>query len=304
MWKRHAELAKVLADDIATLGTFAALAVTMTGELADCYNSRRDGVAAIVTSVEQAASSLEITSVGFYGTDGRFHDAHQATQNWSRVAASNWHALAQWVADEVAPDGLLIDIGSTTTDIVLIRDRKIQTQARTDMERLADDSLVYVGCRRTPVCALVGSLSFRGQSIAVMNELFATIDDARLCLGQQAEDPGDRETADGKPRDRPHAVARLARMIGLDGDEVNEAEVRAWSSQIVRSATDRISAAIGRWAPGDSIPWILSGHGQDLLSISKNTPKVDLRSRWTPEVSRVAPAWAVAGLLEGIERRS
>ena len=297
MWKRHAELATVLADDIASLGTFPTLAVTMTGELADCFDSRREGVAAIVDSVEEAASSLGVSSVGYYGTDGRFYEAREATKNWSMLAASNWHALARWVAEAVAADGLLIDIGSTTTDIILIRDRKIQTRARTDRERLTDHSLVYVGCRRTPVCALVDAFEFRGQPVAVMNELFATIDDARLCLGQQAEDAGDRETADGKPRDRHHAVARLARMIGLDRDEVDDADVQSWSTLILRSAADRIQDAVRRWEPSNTGPWVLSGHGQELLVISKDVETIDLRSTWPPGVSRVAPAWTVGGLL-------
>lgn len=296
MWKRHAELATVLASDIVSLGTFPAIAVTMTGELADCFDSRREGVAAIIAAVEEAASSLGIASVGYYGTDGRFHDATEAKRNWPVIAASNWHALASWVADELVNDGLLIDIGSTTTDIILFRDGHIQTTARTDMERLADHSLVYVGCRRTPVCALVDTFPFRGQSVAVMNELFATIDDARLCLGQQTEDPSDRETADGKPRDRLNAVARLARMVGLDHDEVGDADARSWSARVVKSAADRIHDAINRWDSEDMIPWVLSGHGQDLLTIPGNTQTVDLRSALPHGVSRVAPAWAVAAL--------
>ena len=59
----------------------------------------------------------------------------------------------------------------------------VATAAMTDHDRLLEGSLIYVGCRRTPVCALVDRLEFRGSASRVMNELFATIDDARLVLG-------------------------------------------------------------------------------------------------------------------------
>lgn len=296
MWTRSGQLARQLAEDFSAMRPFGRAVVTMTGELADCFDSRQQGVVQIVDSVEQAAAISAIDNVRYYGIDGQFHSCDESKREWSTIAASNWHALASYVGREIAADGLLVDIGSTTTDVILVRGGRIQTPAKTDMERLRDHSLVYIGCRRTPVCSLVDHFVLGQCRIPVMNELFATIDDARLCLGWQTEDPYDRGTADGKPRDRMHAVARLARMIGLDRNEVTDQDVVVWSRSVIDSASSRIAEATSKWIGGDEIPWILSGHGQDLLTGIENGTVVDLRSSLPEGISRVAPAWAVARL--------
>ncbi len=304
MWKRSDELVNQLQDDIAQFTGTAQLAVTMTGELADCFASRAAGVAHIVDHVVRCLPNSEPHTTMFYGTDGRFHDANSAKENWECVAASNWHALARCVGERIVPNALLIDIGSTTTDVIAIRDGDLLTRSRTDHERLADQSLVYVGCRRTPVCSLLSELEFRGTTVPVMNELFATIDDARLLLGLQADDQDDCETADGHPRDRVHAQARMARMIGLDHNQITVDEASSLGRQVYDSVRRRIEGAVKRWwqellvqAP-DAV-CVLSGHGQDL--IEPPAASIDLRVKLPQGVSRTAPSWAVAVLLGSSE---
>ncbi len=65
------------------------------------------------------------------------------------VAASNWVATALVVADEV-PDAILIDMGSTTTDIIPIVGGVVRAIGLTDPDRLASGELVYTGALRTP----------------------------------------------------------------------------------------------------------------------------------------------------------
>ena len=72
----------------------------------------------------------------------------------SLAAAANWLALATAAARFVADGrGLLIDIGSTTTDLIPLDQGKVVVQGRTDTERLRTGELVYAGIRRTPICA-------------------------------------------------------------------------------------------------------------------------------------------------------
>ena len=54
-----------------------------------------------------------------WSTDGVFVDSEEAKRNHLKVASANWHALATF-AGRYAPNGraILIDIGSTTTDII------------------------------------------------------------------------------------------------------------------------------------------------------------------------------------------
>lgn len=302
MWTRSGELAEQLASDIRRFEGVKQLAVTMTGELADCFPSRAAGVTHIVDQVMRCVPHVALESASFYGTDGQFHDAVNTTRNWERIAASNWHALASCVGKQIARDALLIDVGSTTTDVVAIHRGKVVTKSRTDFERLGDQSLVYVGCRRTPVCALVTALWIDGRSVAVMKEVFATIDDARLLLGLQTEASDDCATADNQPRSRAHAGARVARMIGRDRNQIHDDCFTEIATQIMEAACLPIDAAIQTWWHrladlSDGTPTVVcSGHGQDLVTVPKDVAVIDLRDNLPAGISRAAPAWATAVL--------
>ncbi|MAI73758.1 MAG: tetrahydromethanopterin-linked C1 transfer pathway [Rhodopirellula sp.] len=270
------------------------LAVTMTGELADCFLDRSLGVDHIVQQTCQAAEKIAVPEVRFYGVDGRFHQAKHACQKPDLIAAANWHALANFVGREIASDALLIDIGSTTTDIIPIKGKQVATDALTDYDRLCDGSLVYVGCRRTPACGLVNQLEYRGKSTPVMNELFATIDDAMLLLGHTAETVDDCNSADGKPRSRLLAANRLARMIGLDRRIIKLHDAEKLAHQIIAAAIEKISHAIDQHQKHPT--WVLSGHGKSLISIPDGQTTLQLANHLGPEVARCAPAYAVARL--------
>src|SRR5258708_819144 len=126
-----------------------------------------------------------------------------------QVAAANWLALATY-AGRFVPEGpaLLLDIGTTTTDIIPLFNGKPIPRGRTAPERLASCELVYTGVRRTPRCALMGSCGAA--------EFFAPTLDVHLILDFIAEDPADCNTADGRPATKTAAHARLARMMCAD----------------------------------------------------------------------------------------
>ncbi|MDA9934856.1 tetrahydromethanopterin-linked C1 transfer pathway [Rubripirellula sp.] len=299
MWLHPEQLSQSLIEDVQM--HFIArgirpdeLAVTMTGELADCFLDREIGVEHIVQQTCQAAETLAIRNVHFYGVDGRFHQSNAARENTDLIAAANWHALANFVGREIASDALLIDIGSTTTDIIPITGQNVATDALTDYERLCDGSLVYIGCRRTPICSLVSNLEYRGISTPVMNELFATIDDAMLLLGHTDENVHDCSSADGKPRTQLLAANRVARMIGLDRRTINTRDAENLAQQVIAAAFNKIGHGI-RQHQQHSI-WVLSGHGQVLISIPDQQPTLYLADHLGTEVARCAPAYAVARL--------
>ena len=297
MWRDWKSLADVISKDLRRVGHCDALAVTMTGELADCFRSRLEGVTHIVEQVQRAAAGCGVTTVAYYGTDGDFRDSQGACDRADLVAAANWHALGRYVAEQIAANALLIDIGSTTTDLIRLVGGQVATTARTDFARLADRSLVYIGCRRTPVCGLVDELRFRGRSIPVMNELFATIDDAQLVLGLAGEADQDMDTADSRPRTRANAIRRLARMLGLDGTELQPNEAWELASQVVSAARARLDAAVQRQTIPNSMV-VLSGHGDDMLTFPSGTRVLSLTKILGQAVSRCGPSYSVAKLYE------
>lgn len=298
MWRHPDRLTTTLIDHLRRFGPIDALAVTMTGELADCFVDRASGVDHIVTHTCEAAKRVGIDQVAFYAVDGRFRDRDQARRDVDCVAAANWHALANLVAKRFAADTTLIDIGSTTTDIIPIVSGAVATQAVTDHDRLAEGSLVYIGCRRTPVCALVDRLRFRGRDLTVMNEVFATIDDAKIVLGSTVEDDTDTDSADQLPRTCEFAANRLARMVGLDRRSVTIPDARELARQIVASAKQRIGADLRRTHRSNH--FVISGHGQDLIDFPQDSVVIQLADQLGPSVARCAPAFAVAALLREV----
>ena len=60
------------------------------------------------------------------------------------------------------PEGLLIDVGSTTSDLVAFADKQVLATDFTDHQRLVGQSMVYTGVVRTPLKALTDKAPFAG----------------------------------------------------------------------------------------------------------------------------------------------
>lgn len=267
------------------------LAVTMTGELCDCYATKRQGVHAILDAVTAAADGR---SVEVWLNDGRFVSVAEARAEPLKTAAANWLALATF-AGRLAPSGpaLLFDLGSTTADLVPLLDGVPVPRGRTDPERLACCELVYTGVRRTPLCALLGA--------AGAAELFATTLDVYLVLGLTPEDANDHGTADGRPATRDAALARLARMRCADRETCAETDildlarhVRGEQVRLLRSAKERVAATL----PAPPRMVLTAGSGEFLTreAVGAGERILSLKERWGPHLSQSACAYALAVL--------
>lgn len=349
LWKRADELDGALAmmlDEHAAKGDLpAALAITITGELADAFATRSEGVAEILAAVQRASEQfsrqhktvqLPIYTYTILNKDRscdavgyEWQSPQTVRQDPLRAAASNWHCLATWIAEQQddAPDfWLLIDIGSTTTDIIPIRNRRVATNSLTDLDRLRSGELVYTGIRRSPVCAVLPHVQLQGHTVPLMAEFFATSDDAYIALDLIAEDAEDCDTADGRPRLRDAAMQRLSRMVGEDRQTLGATAARSIAEQVIDAqaamvvrAIDQVidAQAFDNRLPHDevqTVPVIVSGHGAPLwqrvfdqfnqrfragqggAKPIRHLKHVSLE-KLPPTQSRVAPALAAANLL-------
>lgn len=236
LWKHPERLSAELASLGAAMPPHDRFAITMTGELCDCFETKREGVRAILTSVRAMAGP---TPIRVWCTPGRFLDFDDAMDQAYDVAAANWLALAHLIAQKFPEERvLLIDTGSTTTDIVYLNRGRPEPRGFTDPERLATGELVYTGVRRTPICAVLG--------MAVAAEFFATMLDAYLCLGLTGENPDDRDTADGRPATRAFARARLARMLCADPCTFSEEQAQELAKSALRTQHHVVGEAIER----------------------------------------------------------
>ena len=74
----------------------------------------------------------------------------------------------------------MIDVGSTTTDVSLVKDGVVVTDSQNDLQRLTTGELLYVGADRTPIFGLLSHVQYKQQRIALANELFAIRSRIRL----------------------------------------------------------------------------------------------------------------------------
>jgi probable H4MPT-linked C1 transfer pathway protein len=296
LWKAPAALPDALRELMRDWPPYDLLAVTMTGELCDCFATKREGVLAILGAVSAVAGP---TPVRVWRTDGRLVDLATARAEPLLAAAANWLALATF-AGRFVPRGpaLLIDIGSTTTDIVPLLDGRPVPRGRTDAERMRHSELAYTGVIRTPLCAILG-----GHGAA---ELFATTRDVYLMLGRLPENPADRDTADGRPATRACAEARVARMVGADLETSTEGERRKVAEfALLRQVMHVVGCieAVAQSLPRLPETIILSGVGEFLAQVALSEqktispcPVVSLQRQLGPEVSKAACAYALAVL--------
>jgi len=310
MWLEAPRLADALTRIIRDAAPQRVVA-TMTGEIADCFRTRAEGVAHIAGAVAAAADACGGGSPGIYRLDGRIVSVDDAVADPLGVAASNWHAVARLAASFV-PDrrALLVDIGSTTADLVPLAAGRPAPVASDDAGRMMSGELVYTGVERTPVAAIVRTLPHRGLRRPVAGERFAESRDAWLLLGSLDEDPASRETADGGPFTRDAARVRFARQMLVEPCEVTAVDAEraaAWiaaaQARLVARAASRVADACG--GPPDVI--VFSGHGERLARLAVDrlgwrVTAVSLPEIAGREVSRSAPAHALALIARGALR--
>lgn len=281
-----------------------ALAVTMTGELADCFATKSEGVDRILAAVEQVAGSADI---GVWQTAGEFVSTDIAREFSILTAAANWHALATF-AGRLVPDRvtLLLDVGSTTTDIIPLESGLPVPVGRTDAERLISGELVYSGSRRTPLCAVAYSVPVSDAYTQIAAELFATTLDVYLLLGDINESPDDCNTANGHPATVAAAHDRIARALCRDRTELSFDQARDIAEFLADVQRQRISGAIDRVLLANGRPpenVIVSGSGAflanrilDTHAKLKDVPRTDLTGMFGPDASEAACAFALARL--------
>jgi probable H4MPT-linked C1 transfer pathway protein len=302
LWQRPQLLVETLRAMLSEAPRCDHLAVTMSGELADCFATKVEGVEFILSAVDQAARHCHPR---VYCVDGTLRAIEAARKVPLLAAAANWHALARF-AGRFARQGpaLLIDIGSTTSDLVPLVDGAVAATGKTDTERLIAGEMVYTGVQRSPVCAVTATIPYRGKQCPTAQELFATTLDAYLMLDCVAEDPTATQTADRRPATKAAARDRLARAICADRETFTEVDARNAAEAIAQAQTAKIAmamAAVVARLPAPPATVILSGQGEFLarrvLSRAKFTPRiVSLAEVASPAVSISAPAHALAVL--------
>lgn len=293
LWNGLAELDRALDAAAGLISGAQSIALTMTGELCELFPSRRDGVITLATHLERRFGE---TAKFYRGLRG-FGTATAARDDWSSVASANFLATAEVIARR-RPESLLIDFGSTTTDIIAC-DRP---QGLTDAERLATGELVYTGLTRTPVPSITTRGLLAGQWQGLARDAFATMADVRRVLGEL---PADIDTG----ASLEDSLARLARGFGRDADmrqlDVWKVAARHIAEAQVQSIIDGALQVLSR--PGTKVTGVVTaGIGAPVaatiaerlgFTATSFGALIEADPACRVDTTRYAPATAVALLL-------
>jgi len=271
--------------------------VTMTAELSDAYETKREGVNHVLSSVEEAFSGVEVYVVN---CTAELLGVEEARGRHMEVAAANWPATG-WMIGKVFRDCIFIDVGSTTTDIIPVRGGVPCPEGRSDVERLISGELVFTGALRTNVSAITSRVPLRGYMCRVSPEKFALTADVHLVLGHISEDEYTCETADGREKDAYHSMARIARVVCADLEEISRNDVLKIAKHIYLKQLEQVVEGLEQVSSRNpEIDTVVTvGLGEEFLA-KKAAEKLgftkiySLKNMLGKKVSENAPAVAAA----------
>ncbi len=294
-------------DDLCKGRSPHSVGVTMTAELSDAYQTKREGVHHVLKSIEEVFPE---TSVWVVDVDANLVTLSEAKKKPLIVAAANWAATA-WMVGRHISDCFLIDAGSTTTDIIPVVDGRAKTLGKTDTERLISGELVYTGALRTTIPAIVSRIPVWGKDCRVSSEKFALSADVHLILNNINEEEYTCETADGRGKTAEYSLARLARVVCADIDTLQREEIYHIAKYIYQCQLAQIREALIQVANrNNSIEKIVvTGMGKDFLARKAALEVgfreiIDLAQIIGEKGAEISPAYAVALMVSIHEQKT
>lgn len=234
MWQRKKSLKNFLREKNMPADN---VGITMTAELCDVFKTKEEGVRYVVESCEKIFEDPYYLTV-----DGELLRNDEIDEPLS-LAASNWVASLYYL-EKRFNRGILLDIGSTTTDIVPFGYPHVRRSLKkaTDLVRLQRGYMVYTGFLRTPLAAIARRVPFQGRLTRLASENFAISADIYNILGFLEDYRCD--TPDGKGKTTVDSMRRIARMLCADLKEVGEQEVIRISEYLFERQAAEIAEAM------------------------------------------------------------
>jgi len=270
IWKEPNKLVSVLLALKTRLGAASldVLGVTMTAELSDAYQTKREGVNQILFCVQNAFPK---TSMLVLNSDGEMVSPIVAQNNPITVASANWAATG-WIVAKYVKDAVVVDVGSTSTSIIPIINGAVAAQGKTDLAKLIFGELVYTGSLRTNIASIVRSIPLSCGVAKVSSELFAASGDVHLVLDHICPSDYTAETADGRGKTVQEAMARLARVVCADTEMLTKQEITGLASYIYGEQIKQIAEGLTKVylntksLTQQKVPVVVTGLGKDFLA--------------------------------------
>lgn len=263
MWSNNDDLSQVLVElieNICPVSEIDAVGISMTAELVDAYDTKKEGVLDVVKKCEDTFSC----PIAYVGIDGMM-SKEEIEKTPLKAAAANWIATAQ-IATLISDNCIFIDTGSTTTDIIPIKNGKECAIGKSDFDRSATGELVYTGTLRTNITSFLDKIEFNDKQYRVASELFAQTADVYMILDLITEDDYICETLDGDSKSKTDCAKRIARTVCADLEMLSEEDIVEISKFIHQKQIEQIADGLKQVHETQNLDLIITtGLGKDIL---------------------------------------
>ncbi|MBY9003688.1 MAG: hypothetical protein KGD73_06925 [Candidatus Lokiarchaeota archaeon] len=215
-------------------------AIAITCELSDAFQTKKEGINRTIDALIQIFPPQKLF---FMSTDGIYVSEEEARINYLKVAAANWVSTALFLG-KINPNCILIDSGSTTIDLIPIKDGNPISNGKTDVERLKHHELIYTGGLRATIPSITHKVPYNDELIQISFEKFALVSDVHRILNNITESQYINDTADNRTTSLEDCYSRLARIICADKDMLTKEELNKIAEYIYEEQLNLISVEI------------------------------------------------------------
>ncbi len=263
MWSNNDDLSRVLIElieKICPVSEIDAVGISMTAELVDAYDTKKEGVLDVVKKCGETFDC----PIAYVGIDGML-SKEEIMETPLKAAAANWIATVQ-IATLISDNCIFIDTGSTTTDIIPIKDGKECAIGKSDFERSATGELVYTGTLRTNLASFLDKVELNGKEYRIASELFAQTADVYTVLDLIKPEDYVCDTFDGGGKSKVECAQRIARVVCADLDMLSMDDIVELSKFIHKKQIEQIADGLKQVVETQNLDLIVvTGLGKDIL---------------------------------------
>ncbi len=247
--------------------------VSMTAELADCYTTKKEGVLDITNRVMESFYGKTIKFITFDG----LKDYEYIKENPLSAAAANWIGTVN-ILKYIKKSCIFMDMGTTTTDIIPIRNGKQVCVGNSDLNRLSNGELVYTGLLRTNLATIVDSVPVDDKKVLVSSELFSITADMQMVLGNITSEKYTCSTPDGKVKSIDACLNRIAHLVCSDLDELTTDQIIFIAQYIYDKQVAQITNNLKRVHDRTNLDTVIISENSNSAICMKATENLNLDS--------------------------
>lgn len=212
-------------------------AVSMSGEMCDIFIDRKNGVEKILSLFDRKKMNNFI-----YSSKDNVVPISQY-KSYKNIASMNWHIIAKYLSP-IKKYAIAIDLGSTTTDFILLKDHRCINKRVDDYTGLLSSELLYTGVLRTPIFSVTKRIRLNTRTYPLIPEYYATMGDVYRVLGIISPKDDYSDTADGRSKSEINSLKRISRIFGIDYINKEKKLIISLSKKIMTEHFNQISYTI------------------------------------------------------------